>query len=142
MCYKFSFIDKYDEFLQRINYDEKMETKLITLLYQDFSDIREKILNMTQEEKKFYLHTLKGALASLGAQKLSDDIKNIEDKINTPEAKELIENLLNKLDSIFKEIEQSNILKIDKTIMIVTTDEEKSTMSVSYTHLDVYKRQI
>ena len=72
-----------------------METKLITLLYQDFSDIREKILNMTQEEKKFYLHTLKGALASLGAQKLSDDIKNIEDKINTPEAKELIENLLN-----------------------------------------------
>ena len=128
LCYKFSFIDKYDEFLQRINYDEKMETKLITLLYQDFSDIREKILNMTQEEKKFYLHTLKGALASLGAQKLSDDIKNIEDKINTPEAKELIENLLNKLDSIFKEIEQSNILKIDKTIMIVTTDEEKSTM--------------
>ena len=57
LCHKFSFIDKYDEFLQRINYDEKMETKLITLLYQDFSDIREKILNMTQEEKKFYLHT-------------------------------------------------------------------------------------
>lgn len=109
LCHKFSFIDKYDEFLQRINYDEKMETKLITLLYQDFSDIREKILNMTQEEKKFYLHTLKGALASLGAQKLSDDIKNIEDKINTPEAKELIENLLNKLDSIFKEIENISI---------------------------------
>ena len=26
LCHKFSFIDKYDEFLQRINYDEKMET--------------------------------------------------------------------------------------------------------------------
>ena len=128
LTHKFTFIDQYDEFMQRINYDENMENKLISMLYEDFSDIREKINGMATEDKKFYLHTLKGALASLGVQKLSDDIKVIEDKIYEPESKELIENLLSRLDEIFKEIEKSNVLKIDKTIMLVTTDEEKSTM--------------
>lgn len=126
--HKFTFIDQYDDFIQRINYDENMENKLIGMLYEDFSDIREKINGMPTEDKKFYLHTLKGALASLGVQKLSDDIKVIEDKIYEPESKELIENLLSRLDEIFKEIEKSNVLKIDKTIMLVTTDEKKSTM--------------
>lgn len=128
ITYKFTFIDQYDEFMQRINYDENMENKLISMLYEDFFDIREKINGMATEDKKFYLHTLKGALASLGVQKLSNDIKVIEDKISEPESKELIEDLLSKLDEIFKEIEKSNVLKIDKTIMLVTTDEEKSTM--------------
>ncbi len=128
LCHKFTFIDQYNEFMQRINYDENMENKLISMLYEDFSDIREKINGMLTEDKKFYLHTLKGALASLGVQKLSDDIKIIEDKIYKPESKELIEELIDRLDEIFKEIEKSNVLKIDKTIMLITTDEEKSTM--------------
>lgn len=128
LAHKFTFIDQYDEFMQRINYDENMENKLISMLYEDFSDIREKINGMATEDKKFYLHTLKGALSSLGVQKLADDIKVIEDKIYEPESKELIENLLSRLDEIFKEIEKSNVLKIDKTIMLVTTDEEKSIM--------------
>lgn len=127
-CHKFTFIDQYDEFLQRINYDENMENKLIAMLYEDFSDIREKIVGMATDDKKFYLHTLKGALASLGIQKLANDIKIIEDKIHEPEVDTLIEVLLNKLDEVFKEIEKSHILKVDKTVMLVSTDEEKTTM--------------
>ena len=77
-----------------------MENKLIAMLYEDFSDIREKIVGMATDDKKFYLHTLKGALASLGIQKLANDIKIIEDKIYEPEVDTLIEVLLNKLDVI------------------------------------------
>ena len=124
--HKFSFIDSYDEFMQRINYDEQMKNKLITMLYQEFSDIRYKITNLTKEEQKEYLHTLKGALASLGIKEISNEVKYIEENIESPNLDNMLTNLLNKLDKIFEEIKNSNILKIDKTIMLVTTDENKS----------------
>lgn len=126
--HKFHFIDAYEEFMQRINYDPQMENKLIQLLYQDYIDIREKIKTMDKEKLKFYLHTLKGALSSLGAQKLSNQIIQIEEKMASEDIASLLEQFLNDFDQALEEIKQSSIVKTDKTIMIVTNDENKSNL--------------
>ena len=91
-------------------------------------DIREKIKSMDKEKLKFYLHTLKGALSSLGAQKLSNQIIRIEEKMASEDITLLLEQFLNDFDQVLEEIRQSSIVKTGKTIMLVTNDENKSNL--------------
>jgi signal transduction histidine kinase/DNA-binding response OmpR family regulator len=108
--------------LNLINGNEKLFIKILTkfLKYKDI-----KLEELNDDEFKITLHTLKGLSLSIGAIKLNEIIKELEET----QDKSLLPSLCEKLEEIYEEIEQKVIKSKENNLypqskkLILTSDK-------------------
>ncbi len=122
----FSFIDAYDEVMERLGHSQEMFKKLINIFYSTYVNIRQDLDNIknNSNEKYIYIHSLKGAMGNLGCKRMYDQLAEIELELKTEEFYEdrKLNRFLNEFDNILKELRESPLVKSEiKKILIITS---------------------
>ena len=124
---KLSFIDSYDEVMERLGNSEEMLKKLLNIFYNTYVNINKDIANLKDRDEKYiYVHSLKGAMGNLGCRAIFRKLGEIEVRIkNGTEEKEL-EEFLTDFQYILKELRESPYIKFGiKKILMISTNREK-----------------
>lgn len=134
---KLSFIDSYDEVMERLGNNEKMLEKIINIFYSTYVDIEKDLECMNDmNEKYIYVHSLKGAMGNLGGKTIFKQLEDIEFEIKTENTDKKLTRFLINFADILKELRESQYVKsqINKILII---DSNKT--NLEKTKNDLYK---
>ncbi len=134
---KLSFIDAYDEVMERLGNNEKMLEKIINIFYSTYVDI-ERELNDIEDmnEKYIYVHSLKGAMGNLGCKKAFKQLEDIEFEIKTENTDKKLSKFLDSFADILEELRESQYVKSQiKKVLIIDSDKSE----LEKTKQDLYK---
>lgn len=125
---KLSFIDSYDEVMERLGNNEKMLEKIINIFYATYVDI-EKDLECIKDmdEKYIYIHSLKGAMGNLGCKNIFKQLEDVEFEIKTENTDKKLTKFLSTFAEILKELRESQYVK-SKINKILVIDSDKTNL--------------
>lgn len=121
-----SFIDSYDELMERLGNSEEMLKKLLNIFYNTYVNIYKDIANLKDDDEKYiYVHSLKGAMGNLGCHAIFQRLGEIEARIKNRTEKKELEDFLTDFQYILKELRESTYIKTGmKKILIVSINKE------------------
>ncbi len=129
--YTFSFIDEYDEVMERLGNSQEMLKKLLNIFYSTYVNIREDLENIKDNKNEIYIyiHSLKGAAGNLGCKRMYEELEKIEMEIKSQEIYEekRLNRFLDNFDKVLEELRKSPLIKSEiKKILLITSHKEKA----------------
>lgn len=121
-----TFIDSYDELMDRIGNSEEMLKKLLNIFYNTYVDIDKELEEIKDEDERYiYIHSLKGALGNLGCKNMYDQLAKIEALVKNGRKKKKLEEFLEIFKNVLKELRESTYIKENiKKVLMITSDNE------------------
>lgn len=122
-----TFIDSYDEVMERLGNSEEMFEKLLNIFYNTYVNFHKDIANIKDKDEKYiYIHSLKGAMGNLGCRKIFKQLAEIEVLIKNGTEEKKLENFLDDFTYILKELRESPYIKKSiKRILFISNDKRK-----------------
>ena len=122
-----SFIDSYDELMERLGNSQEMLKKLLNIFYNTYVNIYKDMANVEDSDEKYiYVHSLKGAMGNLGCRAIFRRLGEIEARIKEGTEKKELEDFLTDFQYILKELRESSYIKMGlKKILIISDNKEK-----------------
>ena len=135
---KLSFIDSYDEVMERIGNSENMLNKILNIFYSTYVDIEKDLKRINNNDEKYiYIHSLKGAMGNLGCKNIFKQLDEVEIEIKTEDTDKKLNKFLSTFKNILEELRESNYIKsqINKVLII---DSKKLNLQKSKKELYKY----
>ena len=122
-----SFIDSYEEVMERLGNSEEMLKKLLNIFYNTYININKDITNLKDKDEKYiYIHSLKGAMGNLGSYTMFQRLGELEVRIKDGTEKKELENFLTDFQYLLKELRESSYIKQGiKKILLISDNREK-----------------
>lgn len=122
-----SFIDSYEEVMERLGNSEEMLKKLLNIFYNTYININKDIANLKDKDEKYiYIHSLKGAMGNLGSYTMFQRLGELEVRIKNGTEKKELENFLTDFQYLLKELRESSYIKQGiKKILLISDNREK-----------------
>ncbi len=122
-----SFIDSYNELMERLGNSEEMLKKLLNIFYNTYVNINKDVANLKDSDEKYiYIHSLKGAMGNLGCHAVFQRLGEIEARIKNGTEKKELEDFLTDFQYMLKELRESSYIKQGmKKILIISSSQEK-----------------
>lgn len=122
-----SFIDSYEEVMERLGNSEEMLKKLLNIFYNTYININKDITNLKDKDEKYiYIHSLKGAMGNLGSYTMFQRLGELEVRIKNGTEKKELEDFLTDFQYLLKELRESSYIKQGiKKILLISDNREK-----------------
>lgn len=122
-----SFIDSYEEVMERLGNSEEMLKKLLNIFYNTYININKDMANLKDKDEKYiYIHSLKGAMGNLGSHTMFQRLGELEVRIKNGTEKKELENFLTDFQYLLKELRESSYIKQGiKKILLISDNREK-----------------
>jgi len=122
-----SFIDSYDEVMERLGNSEEMLKKLLNIFYATYVNITKEIANLKDDDEKYiYIHSLKGAMGNLGCRRIFKQLGELEARIKNGIYEKDMQEFLADFQHLLKELRESQYIKSGiKKILMISDNKEK-----------------
>lgn len=134
---KLSFIDSYDEVMERIGNSQEMLKRIINIFYSTYVDIQKDLERINNKDEKYiYIHSLKGAIGNLGCKNMFEQLNEVEIEIKTENTDKKLKKFLKDFDNILKELRESQYIKSEISKVLVI---DSSNLNLEKTKENLYK---
>jgi len=136
-----TFIDSYNEVMERVGNSEEMFKKILNIFYYAYVDIAKDIKNINSNDEKYiYVHSLKGAMGNLGCKKYFNQLGEVERELKIGDDKKL-RKFLKDFEIVLNEIRDSHYIKTDIRKILIISSEQFSLINIKnnlYKYFEIF----